>query len=191
MAIRSLKTGSMSRSALARNPVIMPGSFESIATVTVGAGGLSSITFNSIPSTYTHLQIRANWGFTDTGNNTWLNTRFNSDSGSNYAYHALRANGTTLSASTQSASNNRLSLGADDNGDANVWAASVADILDYANTNKYKTTRALAGQDRNGAGAVNFWSGLWMSTAAITSINIYADASTFRQNSVFALYGVN
>jgi hypothetical protein len=190
MAIRSLKTGAMGRSALAGNPIIIPGSYESIATVTVGAGGSSSITFSSIPSTYTHLQIRAYWGFTDTGNNTWLNTRFNSDSGTNYAYHALRGNGSTLSASTQSASNTRLSLGADDNGSATVWAASVADILDYSNTSKYKTTRALAGQDRNGAGAVNFWSGLWMSTAAITSINIYSDASTFRQNSVFALYGV-
>ena len=33
-------------------------SFDSIATVTVGAGGSSSITFSSIPSTYKHLQIR-------------------------------------------------------------------------------------------------------------------------------------
>ena len=32
--------------------------YESIATVTVGAGGSSSVTFSSIPSTYQHLQIR-------------------------------------------------------------------------------------------------------------------------------------
>jgi len=165
-------------------------SFESIATVIVGSGGASNITFSSIPSTYQHLQIRANWGFTDITNNTWLNTRFNSDSGSNYAYHALRGNGSTISAGTQSASNTRLSLGADDNGDASVWAVSVADILDYTNSNKYKTTRALAGQDRNGVGAINLWGGLWMNTAAITSINIYTDMSTFRQNSIFALYGI-
>ena len=33
-------------------------SYESIATVTVGAGGSSSISFTSIPSTYKHLQLR-------------------------------------------------------------------------------------------------------------------------------------
>ena len=59
MAIRSLKTGQFSRSALVGNPVIMPGSYESIATVTVGSGGAASVEFTSIPSTYTHLQIRA------------------------------------------------------------------------------------------------------------------------------------
>jgi hypothetical protein len=34
-------------------------SYESIATVTVGSGGASEVEFTSIPSTYTHLQIRA------------------------------------------------------------------------------------------------------------------------------------
>ena len=58
MAIRSLKTGSFSRSTQVGNSIILPGDYESIATVTVGAGGSSSVTFSSIPSTYTHLQIR-------------------------------------------------------------------------------------------------------------------------------------
>jgi len=48
-----------SRSLLAGNTAYIPGDFQSISTVTVGAGGSSSITFNSIPSTYSHLQIRA------------------------------------------------------------------------------------------------------------------------------------
>ena len=34
-------------------------SYESIATVSVGSGGQSSIVFSSIPSTYKHLQLRA------------------------------------------------------------------------------------------------------------------------------------
>jgi hypothetical protein len=32
--------------------------YESISTVTVGGGGVSDVTFSSIPSTFTHLQIR-------------------------------------------------------------------------------------------------------------------------------------
>jgi hypothetical protein len=39
-------------------PPIPPTSFESIQTVTVGAGGASSISFTSIPATYASLQIR-------------------------------------------------------------------------------------------------------------------------------------
>ena len=36
----------------------LPKSYDSIATTTVGAGGASSVTFSSIPQTYTHLQLR-------------------------------------------------------------------------------------------------------------------------------------
>lgn len=164
-------------------------SYESIATVTLGSAS-SSISFSSIPSTYQHLQLRINWGFTDTANNTWLNATFNGDTGSSYSYHAIRANGSTVSASTVGISASKAVFGADDNGDANIWAVSVTDILDYANTNKYKTTRALAGQDRNGAGAINYWSSSWRSTSEINSITIVPDSSTFRAGSKFALYGI-
>jgi len=164
------------------------GDYESIATVTLGSAS-SSISFTSIPSTYQHLQLRVNWGFTDTGNNTWLNATFNGDTGSSYSYHAIRANGSTVSTSSGTSASKAV-FGADDNGDATTWGVSVVDLLDYANTNKYKTTRALAGQDRNGAGVVNFWSSSWRDTAAISSITIVPDSSTFRAGSKFALYGI-
>lgn len=164
-------------------------SYQSIATVTLGSAS-SSVSFSSIPSTYQHLQLRINWGFTDTANNTWLNATFNGDSGSNYSYHAIRGNGSTLSASTSGISASKAVFGADDNGDANTWGVSITDILDYSNGNKYKTSRALAGQDRNGAGAVNYWSSLWRNTAVISSITIVPDSSTFRAGSKFALYGI-
>lgn len=165
------------------------GAYDSIATTTLGSAS-STITFSSIPSTYTHLQLRINWGFTDTGNNTWLNVRFNSDSGSNYAYHSIRANGSTVSVATTASSATKAVFGADDNGDANNFGVSVVDILNYASTSKYKTTTALAGQERNSTGVTNFWSSLWMSTSAINSITIIPDSSTFRAGSVFALYGI-
>lgn len=166
-----------------------PGYFESIATIVVGSSGAANIEFTSIPQNYTHLQLRIYWGYSNTANNTWLNTIFNSDSGSNYASHALRGDGSSIFSSNVS-NYTYLSLGADQLGDASFWGVSVADILDYSNTTKFKTTRALSGQDRNGGCGMGLWSGLWRSTAAITSIRISPDTSTFRAGSNFALYGI-
>lgn len=64
------------------------------------------------------------------------------------------------------------------------------DVLDYKNTNKYKTSRFLSGYDANGSGVIMLNSELWMSTAAITSITIDNTGSNFAQYSSFALYGV-
>lgn len=177
-------------------------SYESIATVTVGAGGSSSITFSSIPSTYKHLQIRsisrissANYG---PGENS---AQFNTDTTySNYYLHGLYANGATVYTEARTGNSNQKGVlcGYNVGGSASAeWMGTgVCDILDYANTNKYKTVRSLAGADLNGtpggtSGYINFYSGLWMSTAAINQIVITAFGSQpFTQNSHFALYGI-
>jgi hypothetical protein len=190
MAITSLKTGTFGRSALAGNPVIMPGSYESIASTTVGAGGASSIIFSSIPSTYTHLQIR---GITRNANATDSTIiRLNSDSGSNYARHFLRGNGSAVtSAQASSVSAMEGAFTAYSGTTANVFASMVIDILDYANTNKNTTIKVLGGTDLNGSGAINVVSGLWVNTAAVSTILISADSGNLVQYSSFALYGIN
>jgi hypothetical protein len=66
----------------------------------------------------------------------------------------------------------------------------ILDILDYADTNKFKTTRSLTGFDRNGAGSVSFNSGNWRSGSAITSIRLFAGNNAFAQYSSLALYGI-
>jgi hypothetical protein len=71
-------------------PPLSLGSFESIATVTVGGGGASSIEFTSIPGTYQHLQVRLIGRSSSTGatgNN--FDLTLNGDTASNYAYHGL------------------------------------------------------------------------------------------------------
>ena len=77
---------------------VAPSNYYSIATATVTSGGTASITFSSIPSTYTHLQLR---GFVrmnraDYADN--LSIRFNSDSSSNYYSHGVRGDGTNVNA---------------------------------------------------------------------------------------------
>jgi hypothetical protein len=163
--------------------------YESIATVTIGSGGASSATFSSIPSTYKNLQIRGI--FRPTGA-SWVIARFNGDSGTNYSQHDLRGDGSSASAeATINAQNAYFILGTATG--TNIFGVGVMDILDYANTNKYKSIRSLNGADNNGSGSVYYASGNWMSTSAISSITITADSTyttNFAQYSSFALYGI-
>jgi hypothetical protein len=163
------------------------GDYESIATVTVGSGGSSSISFSSIPSTYQHLQIRALTGNATHPNNV-ANFTYNSDTtNANYRNHWLYGNGSSVFAGTDGnvrgngLMGNSMSIG------PSSW---IVDILDYNNTNKNKTVRYLNGYDTNGGGGVWFASSLWMSTAAISNIEISTSAGSFAQYSSFALYGI-
>jgi hypothetical protein len=175
--------------------VIVPNSYESIATVTVGSGGAANVQFTSIPATYTHLELRSLNINTGTGASPWQANnliRFNSDTGSSYARHSLIGNGSATSAEGVSSVTFILGgKGGNLNGSyTNYVGSQVTSILDYANTNKYKTVRTFTGADFNGAGEVFFTSGLWMNTNAITSITITNDAGNLAQYSSFALYGI-
>ena len=73
---------------------------------------------------------------------------------------------------------------------ANSYGVNIIDILDYTNTNKYKTTRMISGYDVNGAtGFIQQSSGLWMNTSAINRIDLVSSGN-FTTASTFALYGV-
>jgi hypothetical protein len=181
---------------LASSTRVAAGDFESIATVTVGAGGSSSITFSSIGAGYAHLQLRAiaKCNVND-GNNSYSNIymTFNSDTGSNYSYHHLQGDGSSVSATGQ-VNQTSIFVGTAANSDsaqASVFAANVVDILDYANTNKYKTVRCLNGKENNATNynRLQFKSGNWRNTNAITSITLTSDGN-FTQYSHFALYGI-
>ena len=167
------------------------GSYESIATVTVGGGGSATITFSSIPATYTHLQIRYIARDSRTNTNSDFTLRFNSDTANNYNTHDLASNGSV--ASTGGATNSSSILIANMSGNtatANTFGAGIVDILDYINTNKYKTVRSLGGHDNNGNGFVMLTSGAWRNTVAVTSITLIPLVANFRQYSSFALYGI-
>jgi hypothetical protein len=158
-------------------------SYESIATVNVGSGGVSSITFSSIPSTYQHLQIRALTVSASASSGSAI--QFNSDTTSaNYKYHSLYGTGSSATGTAGSPAYAPFFNG----GAATTSPGSmVLDILDYSNTNKYKTIRSLDGYDANGSGYLGLTSGLWMNTAAITSIKF---DFAYLQYASFALYGI-
>ena len=167
-------------------------SFESIATVTVGAGGASSIDFTSIPSTYTHLQVRVLQRGTQAVSSIYQKIQFNSSTTGIYADHYVLGDGAgTAAGASINASFIGVGSTTGGNAGANIFGTIIIDILDYTDTNKYKTIRNLEGFDVNGSGGmVALTSGLWRNTSAITSIKFTPSAGNFAQYSSFALYGI-
>jgi hypothetical protein len=167
--------------------VAVPGSYESIATVTVGSGGTANVEFTSIPATYTHLQIRGIANKSSAGD-VAMRLEFNSDTGTNYTYHFLDGNST--SAIVGGTGSSELDVFYPISTTSNIFSAVIIDVLDYKNTNKYKTARILGGTDLNGSGRLGLKSGVWRNTNAITSVNLKPSSGNFSQYSQFALYGI-
>lgn len=193
MAIRSVKTGLFSRSMLVGNSYYVPTAFESIATAT-GTGSAGTITFSNIPGTYQHLQIRGIARSTITGDDdiNFLVT-FNSDTALNYSDHVLRGSGATVAAgaTVSAAAITIFRAGRRNLSSTNTLGASIIDIHDYASTTKNKTLRYFSGNDDNDTtGDVALGSGLWMSTSAITSIEIKTVSDSWTTQTQFALYGI-
>jgi hypothetical protein len=174
----------VSAASSASSSVSMYNGMTALATVSVGSGGASSITFSSIPSGYSHLQLRV---FGIGASYSYFSIKVNSDTGTNYAYHQLTGDGASVTAG--SGTTTATMYGGQGSASASNGAVAVVDLLDYTNTNKYKTFRTLSGYDSNGSGGLWFRSGLWMNTAAITQIDLVA-GSSFGQYSTAVLYGV-
>lgn len=178
--------------ASAQQGALVGGSYESIATTTLGSA-TSTVTFSSISGAYTHLQIRfiCRSGTGGTGQDG-LRMRFNSDTGTNYSWHYLGGDGNTAYAGSGVSQTYAYPGVSVNNGfGSNTFGPTICDILDYANTNKYKTTRSLSGGDNNGNGEIYVWSSNWRNTNAITDIQLaLISGASFQTNSQFALYGI-
>jgi hypothetical protein len=171
------------------------GAMFPLQVITVSGSGASSVSFTNIPNTYSHLQIRAYIKTTinsnSDGNGYYRVGNESVDTGSNYDVHALQGNGTTASSGSL-INSSYLTYGfapGTNSNNTNTFAPYIIDILDYANTNKFKTIRHLEGYDLNGVeGSVWLRSGLWRSTSAINTITF--SNTTYAQYSQFALYGI-
>jgi hypothetical protein len=175
------------------------GDYEFIAAGTTGS---NSITFSSIPATYSHLQIRAS---VRTGNfpyNTDVAVLMrvgvsSVDTAANYSQHYLYGTGSGTPSAGGGGGFNYMQVSDMPGGSttANTFGGFIVDILDYSSTNKYKTVRTLGGFDTNTTlGIVWFASGNWRNEEAIDTISLamvgFGNAATFGTYSRVDLYGI-
>jgi hypothetical protein len=159
----------------------MPGTYEPIATQTL-ASAAASVTFSSIPSTYTDLVLIMNAKGTGAANPA---LRFNGDTATNYSSTVLHGSGSTGSSFyyTTATSIKTHNFGNAMNG---VWTSYIANIQNYSNT----TTNKSCIMRYNATSEVDAGTGSWRSTSAITSVTIVSDDTSYDVGSTFTLYGI-
>jgi hypothetical protein len=164
----------------------MAKTYEPIATTTVNGTSTGSVTFSSIPGTYTDLRLVfggswiASFGYAV----FWL--RLNGDTGTNYSSTYIQAYGSGYLSSRESNQSNMYLNYSQDSGNAS--SMTTMDIMNYSNSTTNKTVLAKGSQ---GDYSVTPSVGLWRSTSAITSVEIrLADNVKFSSGSVVTLYGI-
>lgn len=166
--------------------------YELISTSLVTGSSVASVTFSGLGTSgaaYKHLQIRYAARGTNASNLVVLGVRYNGDTGLNYSVHRLGGNG---SSAVSSGGNNDwayLGVASAASASSGSFGAGVWDLLDWADTNKRKTSRSLNGT--TSGNEINLYSSAWYSASAITSIAITSfSGGNIDVGSRFSLYGL-
>lgn len=153
--------------------------YTPIQTYTLGSN--TTVTFSSIPQTYTDLILITEATGTTNGA---MDIRFNGDTATNYRRNGMYGDGTTAAAYN----NPSLAYGLIGAGASTARVVAITHFMNYTNTSIYKTyiTRDTT------ASATGFACYLWKSSAAITTIALTGDpiGSNIGAGSTFTLYGV-
>jgi hypothetical protein len=155
----------------------------------------ASVTFSSIPATYTDLVMRLSLRC-DPGYSTDVvpfGVRFNSDSATNYSNTALIGFGSGTASSRDSNANNGTvyySMNGT-NTTANTFGSIEIYIPSYT-VSQNKPFSAIGAQENNNATAyMAAHAELWRNTAAITSTTLTPNSGNFLTGSSFYLYGIS
>jgi hypothetical protein len=152
-----------------------------LATQTVSGTSTSTITFSSIPATYTDLILVFN-GYTNAQASCYL--RFNNDSATNYSDTRLLGSGSSA-ASDRDTSIAQINAFVSTSTSNNI--NEIIQIQNYSNATTYKTSLL---RWNNAGSYVAAIVGLWRNTAAINRIDMILSTSYFVAGSTFSLYGV-
>jgi hypothetical protein len=162
----------------------MPSTYTPIATAN-GTGSSATISFTSIPSTYTDIFLAGTFSGTSTGG---FGIVLNSNTSSVYSFTHIRGDGSAAAsdrASNQSAWNVNYTGTYGTGGVTNTFLAS---FNNYSNTTTNKTMLARYNVPNLETMA---YVGLYRSTSAITQVDVKINGgSFFTTGTTFTLYGV-
>jgi hypothetical protein len=173
----------------------MPNTFELIASSTVGAGGTGTVTFSSIPATYTDLVIKYSSRSNLSGEGDDIKMILNGSTASVYSTRALKGNGATAFSQSQSGTNAPYSgMGNGNSTTSSTFGNGEYYIPNYTSTTAAKSASADGVSENNATTAIAALNAyLWnpATQAAITTIALSPfNGTLFLEHSTFYLYGV-
>lgn len=151
--------------------------YTKISTNTLGSA-TATVTFSSIPATYTDLVLVVN-GSATANNTAYL--QFNGDTATNYSATQIYGTGSAAGSNRQTSSNFMWL------GEFYTNSTLVVQIPNYANTTTFKNHLC---RTTTPSGYVHAIVGLWRSTAAITSFSTTVTSTTYASGTTFNLYGI-
>lgn len=165
----------------------MPATYEPIATTTLSSAA-ASISFTSVPATYTDLVLV--FVGTATYDSDGVRIRFNNDTGSNYSWTNLRGNGSAAASGRASSQTSLAFLGQTGGGmSSTIPSLGIAHIFNYAGST-YKTALVEDNTDKNGSGDVSRFVGLYQSTTAINRVDLFEVSGNLPSGVTATIYGI-
>jgi hypothetical protein len=160
----------------------MPSTYTPIATSTVTGSSTTTVTFSSIPATYTDLIVISNY---KSVSNNYLMMRFNGDTGNNYSRTEVQGTGSSIS--NFNGSNEPYAYISSVYAPTGEMATFISHIMNYANTTIFKSLISRGNNITTGTSAVI---NMWRSTSAIDTILLTPIGTGFDIGSTFTLYGI-
>jgi hypothetical protein len=163
--------------------------FTKIETITVGSGGAATVTFSSIPQTYTDLVLKVSARLDV--NDVQVKMYFNADStAANYSWRRIYGDG--ASATSDSGTNliNGSANGA--NSTASTFGNMEVYIPNFTSSNKKSSSADHITENNATTAYATLAASLWQGTAAISSVTLLPNTTgNFAQHSTFTLYGIS
>jgi hypothetical protein len=162
--------------------------FIKIATVTVGAGGASSIDFTSIPSTYTDLVLLGSTRSSNSNNYGDIFFTFNGAT-TNRSARYLEGSGSAAASGTQTTMG--AGSGQGNSATASTFGNFQLYVPNYAGSTNKASSADGVGENNATQAYATLTANLWSSTAAINQITILPLSTfVFQQYSTATLYGI-
>ena len=157
-------------------------------------GSAASVTFSSIPSTYTDLVLKVSARSTRVANSNNLDLRINADSSALYSYTYIYGSGSSAASSRSSADTSVfVSTMNAANSTSNTFTSAEIYIPSYT-VSQNKPFGSFGAFENNSAtvNEIDANAHLYRSTSAITSLTLYSGLGSFNfdTGSSFYLYGI-
>jgi Tfp pilus assembly protein FimT len=168
----------------------MPGTYQVIASQTLSSSA-ASLSFTSIPATYTDLRLVTTGKSTVSGHSSYIGFNNTGNTGL-YSYQSLRSSAAAGTVTSGGNADTNYIAFLDDQltGSSSTYPRiETADIFSYAG-GTYKSVLVSSSGNYNGTGSILYEIGIWLQTAAITSIEITRNAGSYDVGFVATLYGI-